>query len=56
RRMCLGKRLAYIEALLTLATAFQRYRFAAPAGWVPEHQYRMSMGIKGGARLTLTPR
>jgi cytochrome P450 len=56
RRMCLGKRLAYIEATLTLATAFQRYRFTAPPGWAPRHQYRMSMGVKGGVNLTLTPR
>ncbi|WP_205695500.1 cytochrome P450 [Conexibacter sp. SYSU D00693] len=53
RRMCLGKRLAYIEAVLTLATAFQRYRFEAPPGWAPEHHYRMSMGVKGGVPLKL---
>lgn len=53
RRMCLGKRLAYIEAVLTLATAFQRYRFEAPPGWVPRHHYRMSMGVKDGVPLKL---
>jgi cytochrome P450 len=53
RRMCLGKRLAYIEAVLTLATAFQRYRFEAPPGWAPRHHYRMSMGVKGGVPLKL---
>jgi cytochrome P450 len=56
RRMCLGKRMAYIEAVLTLATALQRYTFAAPPGWRPRHHYRMSMGVKGGVPLTLTRR
>ena len=56
KRMCLGKRMAYIEAVLTIATAFQRYRFQAPAGWTPRHHYRMSMGVKGGVPLTLTRR
>lgn len=56
RRMCLGKRMAYIEAVLTLATAFQRYTFTAPAGWEPRHHYRMSMGVKGGVPLTLRRR
>lgn len=56
RRMCLGKRMAYIEAVLTIGTAFQRYRFAAPPGWRPQHHYRMSMSVKGGVPLTLTRR
>ncbi len=56
RRMCLGKRMAYIEAVLTIATAFQRYRFAAPPGWRPQHHYRMSMSVKGGVPVTLTRR
>jgi cytochrome P450 len=56
RRMCLGKRLAYIEAVLTLASALQRYRFSAAPGWRPRHQYRMSMGVKGGVQLRLHTR
>lgn len=55
-RMCLGKRLAYIEAVLTIATAFQRYRFDAAPGWTPRYRYQMSMGIKGGAQLQLRSR
>jgi cytochrome P450 len=55
-RMCMGKRMAYIEAVLTIATAFQRYTFAAPPGWQPRHHYRMSMGVKGGVPLTLRRR
>ena len=54
--MCLGKRLAYIEAVLTIATALQRYDFRAPPGWTPRHHYRMSMGVKGGVPLTLARR
>lgn len=56
RRMCLGKRMAYIEAVLTLATAFGRYRFTAPPGWRPRHEYQMSMSVKGGVPLWLTSR
>ncbi|EHN12861.1 Cytochrome P450 [Patulibacter medicamentivorans] len=55
-RMCLGKRLAYIEAVCTLATAFQRYRFAPPPNWEIRHQYRMSMGVRGGVPLRLARR
>ena len=55
-RMCLGKRMAYIEALLTIATAFQRYRITAPAGWEPTHRYRMSMTVSGGLPVHLAPR
>jgi len=54
-RMCLGKRMAYIEALLTIATAFQRYHFTTPAGWEPRHHYRMSMTVRGGVPVHLTP-
>jgi cytochrome P450 len=56
RRMCLGKRMAYIEATLTIATAYQRYRFTAPPGWRPQHAYQMSVGVKGGVNLELTAR
>lgn len=48
QRLCLGMRMAYIEAVLTIATAYQRYRFELPKGYEPRHQYRMSMGLKGG--------
>ncbi|MEU9807601.1 cytochrome P450 [Mycobacterium sp. NPDC050853] len=48
QRLCLGMRMAYIEAVLTIASAYQRYRFELPAGYQPRHQYRMSMGLKGG--------
>lgn len=48
QRLCLGMRMAYIEAVLTIATAYQRYRFQLPAGYEPRHLYRMSMGLKGG--------
>jgi enediyne biosynthesis protein E7 len=55
-RMCLGKRMAYIEALLTIATAFQRYTFTAEPGWTPTHHYRMSMTVKGGVPVQLAKR
>lgn len=55
-RMCMGKRFAYIEAVLTVATAFQRFTFEAPDGWEPQHKYRMSMTVKGGVPLCLRRR
>jgi len=55
-RMCLGMRMAYIEAVLTLASAYQRYDFALPPGYKLRPQYRMSMGLKGGLPMTLSPR
>ena len=56
RRMCLGKRMAYIEGVLTIATACQRYRFRLPAGAKLRRQYRMSMVIRGGLPLLLERR
>lgn len=56
RRMCMGKRMAYIEAILTLATAFQRFDITARAGWQPVHRYRMSMTVKGGVPVYLRRR
>ncbi|HET7736343.1 MAG TPA: cytochrome P450 [Nocardioidaceae bacterium] len=56
QRMCMGKRLAYLEGVLTIATAFQRFTFSSPAGWRAEHEYRMSMGVKGGVPLLLESR
>ncbi len=55
-RMCLGMRMAYIEAVLTIATAYQRFEFTVPNGWSPTHQYRMSMGLKGGLPVTISTR
>jgi cytochrome P450 len=55
-RMCMGKRFAYIEAVLTIATAMQRYTFEVEPGWRPRHQYRMSMTVKGGVPLRLRRR
>ncbi|PTL59941.1 cytochrome P450 [Paraconexibacter algicola] len=56
RRMCMGKRFAYIEAALTIGSALQRYTFTTPVGWQPRHEYRMSMTVKGGVPLSLRRR
>jgi len=56
KRVCLGMQMAYIEAVLTIATAFREYKFSIPPGYRPRHQYRMSMGLKGGLPVTVTPR
>lgn len=55
-RLCLGKQMAYIEAVLTIATAYQRYRFILQRGYTPRHQYRMSMGLRGGLPVRIAPR
>lgn len=52
----MGKRFAYIEAVLTIATAVQRFDVTAPSGWEPRHRYHMSMTVKGGVPLTLRRR
>ena len=56
QRMCLGKRMAYIEAVLTIATAFQRYRITAKPGLKLVHKYRMSVTVKGGVPVLLHSR
>jgi len=55
-RLCLGMRMAYIEAVLTIASVYQRYRLAVAPGYQPRHQYRMSMGLKGGLPVHLSRR
>ncbi|MGL6235686.1 MAG: cytochrome P450 [Segniliparus sp.] len=56
QRLCLGMRMAYIEAVLTIATAYQQYRFTLQPGYQIQHKYRMSMGLKGGLPVRLAPR
>lgn len=55
-RRCLGLRMAYMVGLWTLASAFQRYRFAVPAGWTPEPRFVFSSVVKGGVPVTITRR
>lgn len=56
QRMCLGKNMAYIEGVLTIATAYRRYRLTLEPGYRLRRQYRMSMGLKGGLPMTVVPR
>jgi cytochrome P450 len=52
-RKCLGMRMAYIEALFALVTAFQRYRFRLEPGFVPRHHVHVSTGMRGGCPVTV---
>jgi cytochrome P450 len=55
-RRCIGMRLAYLEAMVTLTTVLQRYELRVPAGFVPRHQFHMATGIKGGVPVTVERR
>ena len=55
-RLCLGKQMAYIEAVLTIATACRRMPFILQRGYTPRHAYRMSMGLRGGLPVRIAPR
>ncbi|MCW3017063.1 MAG: cytochrome [Solirubrobacterales bacterium] len=55
-RRCIGMRLAYLEAMVTLTTILQRYELRVPDGFAPEHQFHMATGIKGGVPVTVARR
>lgn len=55
-RKCMGMRMAYVEAMIGLATALQRYRFRLAPGFVPRHHFHISTGMKGGCPVTVHPR
>jgi enediyne biosynthesis protein E7 len=55
-RRCLGARMGYMVGLYTLATAFQRFRFAPPEGWAPAPQFSFSTIVKGGVPMTIQER
>lgn len=56
QRKCMGLRMAYMEALFTLATVLRRYRVHTPAGFRIRPTFHISTGIKGGVPVTLTRR
>jgi enediyne biosynthesis protein E7 len=55
-RRCLGWRMAYMVGLYTLATAFQRYRFAVPPGWRATPQFSFSTVVRGGVPVAIQER
>lgn len=55
-RRCLGTRMGYMVGMYTLATAFQRFRFAPVEGWAPAPQFSFSTIVKGGVPMTIQER
>ena len=55
-RKCLGLRVAYAEALLTLTAILKNYRVLLTPGWQPRPELRGSTGLAGGLPVTLRQR
>lgn len=55
-RACLGRQMAYMVGVSTLAAMFQRYRFEPPPGWRPEGIFRTATIVKGGVPMTISSR
>lgn len=52
-RKCAGSKMAYVEGLTILATAYQRYRFRTRPGWRPINKPQVATGLKGGLPVTI---
>lgn len=55
-RRCLGARMGYMVGLYTLASAFQRYRFALRPGWEPQPRFAFASVVKDGVPVTIERR
>ncbi|MCF8534473.1 MAG: cytochrome P450 [Reyranella sp.] len=55
-RACLGRQMAYMVGVSTLAAMFQRYRFEPRPGWRPEGIFRTATIVKGGVPMTISSR
>ena len=47
-RYCIGSGLAYLEAQFVLTKIAQRFYIQPRPGWIPRHQFHLSVGLKGG--------
>jgi cytochrome P450 len=47
-RHCIGAGLAYLEAQFVLTMFARRFRLEPRPGFVPRHDFHLSVGIKGG--------
>ena len=54
-RLCIGKNLALLETHLGLAALIQRYRFEMEPGWKVDWEPELSLRLKGGLPMRLTP-
>jgi cytochrome P450 len=54
-RHCIGSNLAYLEATLTLAALYGRHDVQLRDGFVPQHDFHLSTGMRGGCPVVLRP-
>lgn len=47
-RHCIGVGLAYLEAQFVLTKIAQRFHLQPRPGWMPRHEFHLSVGLKGG--------
>ncbi len=47
-RHCIGVGLAYMEAQFVLTKIAQRFHIQPVPGWMPRHQFHLSVGLQGG--------
>jgi cytochrome P450 len=55
-RHCIGLGLAYLEAQFVLTMLAQRYYIQPRPGYVPRHDFHLSVGLKGGLPATIIRR
>jgi cytochrome P450 len=52
-RHCIGSSMAYLEAQIALTMIASRFHVQPVAGFVPKHDFHLSVGIKGGMPATI---
>lgn len=55
-RRCIGMKLAYNEALVTLVAVLERYRFQLPDGFEAKHVFEQGTYVRGGVPVRLARR
>lgn len=56
QRMCIGRHMATVEAILAIAMIYQRYRLVLDAGAGIKPQVKMSIRFEDGPRMRIEPR
>ncbi|CEM18767.1 unnamed protein product [Vitrella brassicaformis CCMP3155] len=56
QRICIGKRLAYVEGVFLLAHFIQDFHLAVPSDFAPRYEVRVTLRSADGITLLLTPR
>ncbi len=52
-RHCIGSGLAYLEAQFALTKIVRQFHVQPAPGWVPRHQFHLSVGLRGGLPATI---